>query len=106
MCKSISRDDLETLPSIVENHHRIKVQFFGYALDPKDHFILHYARIAKNLGPVSHLSTACFESRHTLLKQATKATTSRQQITHTLATKEQFTFFSSYEMSARFTKQF
>ena len=61
-------------------------------LKPKDHFLVHYSLIIEMSGPVAHLSTGKFESKHKVLKTNAKSTISRVNITHTLCMKEQLNF--------------
>ncbi|KAL6418564.1 hypothetical protein ACFW04_012001 [Cataglyphis niger] len=75
---------------LVEEHHVKYCNLFMDNLKAKHHNMTHYKTILKKSGPPSHLSVTRFESKNRLLKLAANATCSRKNITHSLATKEQF----------------
>lgn len=78
------------IKSLVEEHHKLfKECFDGQTLKPKHHNMVHYGRVLKNSGPLLHLSALRLESKHKRLSAYAKSTTSRKNITHTVAVKEQ-----------------
>ena len=90
--KSLQIECIEQFKDLVEQHHRIRVVKLKSPLKPKDHFLVHYSLIMEMSGPVAHLSTGKFESKHKVLKMNAKSTSSRVNITHTLCMKEQLSF--------------
>lgn len=78
----------EHLQSLISEHHDNYIKYFG-PLKPKHHFMTHYARIQKTVGPLSHLSSIRFESFHRKFKNIAKSTQCRKNILQTFAIKYQ-----------------
>lgn len=75
------------LKHLVAEHHRLfKSVFPEKALLPKHHFLIHYPRCIRNLGPVLHMWSMRYESKHSFFKKQKK---SFKNITKTLAIKHQ-----------------
>ena len=75
------------LKHLVAEHHRLfKSVFPEKALLPKHHFLIHYPRCIRNLGPVLHMWSMRYESKHSFFKQQKK---SFKNIIKTLAIKHQ-----------------
>ncbi|XP_034255353.1 uncharacterized protein LOC117653657 [Thrips palmi] len=87
--KSFQKECIDTVPGLIREHHRIRVIDLKSPLLPKDHWLLHYFMVLIFSGPVAHLSTAKYESKHKLLKTMANSSTSRVFISHTIALKEQ-----------------
>lgn len=68
------------------------ISTLGLQLRPKHHFLTHYPRIMKLMGPLGQLSCMRFESKHQKSKIIAHATTSRVNICKTLAFKNQLIF--------------
>lgn len=56
---------------------------------PKHHFLVHYARVMRLMGPLWHIAGMNFERKHRGLKVTSRVSLSRVNICHTLALKEQ-----------------
>jgi hypothetical protein len=60
---------------------------FNDTLKPKNYFLVHYPTIIKNSGPPRHYWCFRYEGKHKELKMYARSTTSRKNITMTLAKK-------------------
>lgn len=68
-------------------HTHIYVRLFNDSLKPKHHFLIHYPTIIEYSGPPRHFW--CFRYE---IKMYARATSSRKNITLTLAKKYQYKF--------------
>lgn len=80
-------ESLNKLKLKIKNHHTIYVQLFGPTLKPKFHFLLHYATIIRNVGPLKHVWCFRFESKHREIKTYTNCITSRRNAPLSVAIK-------------------
>ena len=71
---------------IVEHHQLFKLLFPARNLLPKHHFMTHYPRCIRNIGPLLHTWCMCYEAKHNFFKTQLK---SFKNITKTLAKKHQ-----------------
>ncbi len=69
-----------------------KLTELGLSLRPKHHYMLHYSRIMRLMGPLGKLSSMRYESKHRINKIIANATTSRLNICKTIAIKNQLKF--------------
>lgn len=90
--RHITVDDHKLLEVLISEHHTILVELFKVTLKPKHHHMVHYPRIMKNVGPLIHMSSMRFESKHRLSKLAANVVASRVNISKTLAIKNQLKF--------------
>lgn len=74
---------------IIREHHKMFIDLFDSNLTPKYHFLLHYPRAMKKLGPLRYFSCMSFEARHKSFKRTANTSTSRANPAHTLALKNQ-----------------
>lgn len=51
-----NEDELLYLDHLIREHHRLYMYLFNAALTPKFHFMLHYSRVIRNIGPLSKMS--------------------------------------------------
>lgn len=58
-------------------------------LNLKHHFLLHYPRLLRRLGPLKYLSSLRFEAKHKVFKNNAKIIMSRTNCPYTLALKHQ-----------------
>lgn len=79
-----TEDNLKTL---IETHHELYLECFRMQLRPKYHYMLHYFYLCLLLGPLLHLSSMRWESKHRELKQIAKATCCRKNLPLTLIKK-------------------
>lgn len=71
---------------IVDHHQLFKRLFPSRNLLPKHHFMTHYARCIRNIGPLLHMWCMRYEAKHNFFKTQLK---SFKNITKTLAKKHQ-----------------
>uniref|UniRef100_A0A0C9QSB1 Uncharacterized protein n=1 Tax=Fopius arisanus TaxID=64838 RepID=A0A0C9QSB1_9HYME len=64
-------------------------RLFPHRLKPKHHYLLHYPRIMKLIGPLWNVSAMRFESKHQEGKQAARSAITRKNINHTIAIRHQ-----------------
>lgn len=64
----ITEYDLEQLEKEVDLHLRTFKLLFNVHFIPKQHFMVHYARVLRSTGPLVHMSMARFESKHKFFK--------------------------------------
>ncbi|PIK54459.1 hypothetical protein BSL78_08672 [Apostichopus japonicus] len=90
MSQSISMPATYMLKSLIKDHHELFLQLFPQRnLTPKQHIIIHYPRIIRELGPLRQYSSIRFEGKHKLFKQFANICNNFQNISKTLATKYQ-----------------
>ncbi|XP_045074169.1 uncharacterized protein LOC123487075 isoform X2 [Coregonus clupeaformis] len=71
---------------IIDHHQLFKQLFPAINLLPKHHFMIHYPRNIKNIGPVLHMWCMRYEAKHNFFKKQLK---SFKNVTKTLAKKHQ-----------------
>ncbi|KAK0155278.1 hypothetical protein N1851_002375 [Merluccius polli] len=71
---------------IIDYHQLFKQLFPAINLLPKHHFMIHYPRNIRNIGPVLQMWCMCYEAKHNFFKKQLK---SFKNITNTLAKKHQ-----------------
>lgn len=85
------------LTTLIAEHHELYCTLLSKTLKPKHHIMVHYPRILKLIGPLSHVWTMRMEGKHRpVIKQVAKATTCRKNLPLTIAKKY------SLSLSARF----
>lgn len=53
------------LEHLIEQHHRLVLATFkDFTLKPKHHFMIHYPRNIRQVGPLVHLWCMRFEGKH------------------------------------------
>jgi len=80
------------LKQLISQHNSMYTHFFNDTLKPKHHFLIHYPSIIEQSGPPRHYWCFRFEGKHKELKMYARTTSSRKNITLTLAKKFQFKF--------------
>ncbi|KAK3931672.1 Digeranylgeranylglycerophospholipid reductase [Frankliniella fusca] len=85
----VQTESIDSFDHLIASHHRLYKRLFKDTLKPKYHNLVHYARIMKQSGPLSYLSTFRYEARHKPIKEAAAATASRRDSAYTLALKDQ-----------------
>lgn len=53
-------------PLIIDHHQLFKELYPQQNLIPKHHFMIHYPRIIRNIGPIIHFWSTRFEAKHKL----------------------------------------
>lgn len=81
----IMENDINRLRMHIKEHLDNMMKMFNLKLTPKQHFFIHYPEIIKLMGPVIHMSTMRYESKHTQLKSIASKTKNFKNINFTLA---------------------
>lgn len=89
----MSQDDLMRLSERITTHLQCYQLFFNQSLKPKHHFLLHYVRVIKLMGPVILFWALRMEAKHQYFKKIVRTTNSFINIKKTLAYKHQERFF-------------
>lgn len=84
---------------LIEEHHAIFISEFKRGLIPKHHFMIHYARIIRIMGPLISLWCMRFEAKHNYFKNLVHKFHNFKNITKTLAEQHQRYMF--YEWKCR-----
>ncbi|XP_057335120.1 uncharacterized protein LOC130673922 [Microplitis mediator] len=82
-------DLCDYLENLISEYLRSLTLLFPGCLKPKHHFLLHYARIMRLMGPAWNLNTMRGESKNKESKITARASVSRKNICKTLAVKHQ-----------------
>lgn len=85
---------LNALGGVTEAMHEMYVRLFNKTLKPKHHFATHYPTLIKKFGPLRFLSSMRFEANHRFLKNYTKNTASRKDLSYSIVRKLQYNFAS------------
>lgn len=80
-------DTTERLKYLISNFNELYCELTKECLEPKFHFLTHYAAMLKKFGPLCHMWKMRFEAKHRLSKIAARASCSRVNICKTLAIK-------------------
>ncbi|KAJ8672078.1 hypothetical protein QAD02_003337 [Eretmocerus hayati] len=86
MSPRIVRADARILQDLVTELNRLFIDLYG-KLKPKLHFLIHYARLILELGPVVNFWAMRFESNHRPIKAVAESTHSTTNLLKTIATK-------------------
>jgi len=89
MSTSFTLETTQFLETLISKHHLLYMEVFAEPLKPKHHFVVHYPRLLRKLGPLKHLSCFHFEAKHKQFKENAKAVRSRRNCPYTLALKHQ-----------------
>lgn len=94
--EKITESDLTRLEIDVETHLKTFKQEFNVDLIPKQHFMVHYSRVIRQMGPLAHMSMMRFESKHKYFKNIVRNGSNFANINKTMAvTHQQFQFRQS-----------
>lgn len=87
------------LKHLITDHHRhFKLLFPAVNLIPKHHFLIHYPRIIRSIGPVLHMWSMRYEAKHYYFKKQLK---SFKNITLSLARKHQSSMAINLEVFSK-----
>lgn len=89
---TFTENAISYLKQLISQHNLKYLSLFNDNLKPKHHFLVHYPTIIQNSGPPRHYWCFRYEGKHRELKMCARSTTSRKNITLTLAKKFQFKF--------------
>lgn len=90
LCLQISIDQIAILKSLIEEYLELRVKLFETVpLRPKHHYLLHYPYLTKLYGPLRHLFTLRFESKHSYFKNVIRHCPNFKNMLLSLANKHQ-----------------
>lgn len=65
----LSESQIAYMKDLIELYVESRQELFPRVkLRPKHHYLLHYAHLSLQFGPLIHTWTMCFESKHSYLK--------------------------------------
>lgn len=87
--QTISCSSLDQISNIVQKHNELYLDLSGDGLKPKFHWLLHYPRIIKKIGPPKLISGMRFEAKHKEFKSIAQSIRCRKNVPYSLAIKSQ-----------------
>lgn len=90
--KNVHPDTWRILEVLIVDYLRILSDIFPNSIKPKHHFLIHYPRIMKFMGPICKLSSMRFESKHREGKVTSHVSICRKNVSHTIAWRHQLKF--------------
>ena len=86
-----NRDVHLLFESMISEYLETASRLFGADyLKPKHHFLLHYPRIMKLMGPLGNISSMRYEAKHSQGKTVAKVSRNRVNVCRTIALKEAY----------------
>lgn len=85
-------EKIDYLQVLIEEHHMLFCELFMEPLKPKFHFLLHYPRLIRDIGPPRCIWSMRYEAYHKFLKSTANSTTSRKNLLLTLSIKDSLRF--------------
>lgn len=89
---TFNADAISYLKQLISTHNNQYNILFNDTLKPKHHFLVHYPTVIEYSGPPRLYWCFRFEGKHKEMKMYARSTTSRKNITLTLANKFQLKF--------------
>lgn len=89
MSHRVYTDTTEQLKYMISDFNGLYCKITGETLKPKFHFLTHYPEMLRKFGPLRHVWSMRFESKHKLSKMAAVASCNRQNVCKSLAIKNQ-----------------
>lgn len=89
LMSEIDCSTIQYLKYLITEHHEQYLEYFNDTLKPKHHFMIHYPRIIKSIGPLKPIWCMRFEAKHKQLKQTAYNTSSKRNLPLTLMIKQQ-----------------
>lgn len=89
---SYDSESIDKLRNIIANMNEMYVRLFKKTLKPKHHYATHYPELIKKCGPLRYMSSMRYEANHKFVKNYTKNTMSRRNISYSLCRKLQYSF--------------
>lgn len=86
---------------IDEFHECYRSCFPDVTVKPKFHYTLHYPEMIRRFGPLLHLQTLRFESKHNYFKELVCRSKNRKNMCKSLAERHQY-YMSSYNTGGKF----
>lgn len=89
---SYTEQDLNKLATAIATMNSMYKRIFGVKLKPKHHHVTHYPTMIRRFGPLYYISSIRYEAKHKVIKNYTKNTSSRINISYSLGKKLQYNF--------------
>lgn len=89
---SFTEDSVLQLQQLIKINNDNYVKLFNDTLKPKHHLLVHYPTVIRQSGPPRHFWCFRFEGKHKEMKTYARVTSSRKNITLTLAKKFQLKY--------------
>jgi len=89
---SITGGEISLLRTLIAEHHELYVELFHDSLKPKHHFMVHYPSAIQSLGPLCHIWSMRFESKHGQAKKTANVVCNFRNICKSLSQKHQLKF--------------
>lgn len=87
-CLSISQ--ISYMQVVIEEYIEMRQELFqSVRLRPKHHYLLHYARLSQQFGPLIRMWSLRFESKHSYFKRVARHSQNFKNVTKTLAERHQ-----------------
>lgn len=81
---------------LIEEYVEMRQELFPHVkLRPKHHYLLHYADLSLQFGPLIHTWTMRFESKHSYFKRCIRSSKNFRNVTKSLAERHQL--FQAYQ---------
>lgn len=84
--------DLNNLTNTISKMNEMYITIFKTDLKPKHHYVTHYPTMIRRFGPLYYISSMRYEAKHKVVKNYTKNTSSRLNLSHSLGKKLQYNF--------------
>lgn len=89
---SYSENDIIILTETIAKMNQMYQDIFNQNLKPKHHIITHYPTLIKRYGPLYYISSMRYEAKHKIMKNYSKNTSCRINLSWSLARKLQYSF--------------
>lgn len=86
---SVNESDVKRLEILVQSYLEDYKKIFNENLRPKHHFLLHYARVIRSMGPVIWFWVMRMESKHQFFKRVAQKTKNYINLKKTMAEQHQ-----------------
>lgn len=86
---SITKSDLKDLKHYVSMHLQLLIELFEANLIPKHHMMTHYHLIIEMVGPLIHLSTLRYETKHRQFTRYAQQSNNYMNVSKSLSAKYQ-----------------
>lgn len=92
----LHKDACYDMKGLIELYVELRQELFPrIPLRPKHHYLLHYADLTLQFGPLIHTWTMRFESKHSYFKRCIRASKNFRNVTKSLADRHQL--FQAYQ---------
>lgn len=84
--------DLDNLKITISKMNEMYIRIFKTELKPKHHYLTHYPTMIRRFGPLYYISSMRYEAKHKVVKNYTKNTSNRLDLSHSIGRKLQYNF--------------